>query len=140
MTQVSKGTVGILTLTNVRNYGAVLQAYALFRVIQNMGYESVLIDYIKQDPGTIINLYNAIDEGLLRLRHGDFSDLFRKFKAYKGKFARAKVMPAVENQTRFPIDLKFSEFEALTSKTSTLYNKDTLFEHPPVFDIYFNRK
>ena len=136
MSQSTKGTVGILTFTNVRNYGAVLQAYALSRIIQNMGYESDLIDYFKQEPGRIINLYNAIDEGFLRLKHGDFLDLFRKFKAYKGKFVRPMVMPAVDKQTISPIDLKFSEFEALTSKTSTPYRKDSLFEHPPAFDIY----
>jgi hypothetical protein len=136
MSQSTKGTVGILTFTNVRNYGAVLQAYALSRIIQNMGYESVLINYFKQEPGRIINLYNAIDEGFLRLKHGDFSDLYRKFKAYKGKFVKPKVNPAVEKQTTSPIGLKFREFEALTSKTLTPYKKDSLFEHPPTFDIY----
>ena len=37
--------VGIITLHRVRNYGSVLQAYALQEVIKKMGYNVELIDY-----------------------------------------------------------------------------------------------
>lgn len=38
-------TVGILTFCNTNNYGAELQAYALRKTIEGMGYEVELIDY-----------------------------------------------------------------------------------------------
>lgn len=38
-------TVGILTFCNTNNYGAELQAYALRKTIEGMGYEAELIDY-----------------------------------------------------------------------------------------------
>lgn len=37
--------VGILTFHNTTNYGATLQAYALWRTIQDQGYDAELIDY-----------------------------------------------------------------------------------------------
>ena len=37
--------IGILTFHNTVNYGAVLQAYALQKTIENLGYEVSIIDY-----------------------------------------------------------------------------------------------
>ena len=38
--------VGIITTFRQPNYGSVLQAYALQKVIDGLGYDSELIDYI----------------------------------------------------------------------------------------------
>ena len=37
--------VGLITIYSVPNYGSVLQAYATQRVIEQMGYECVIIKY-----------------------------------------------------------------------------------------------
>lgn len=42
---MSRNTVGILTFHRALNYGAVLQAYALKQVCEDLGYESHIIDY-----------------------------------------------------------------------------------------------
>ena len=41
-----KKTVGIITMHRVVNCGSALQAYALQRIIRDMGFEAELIDYI----------------------------------------------------------------------------------------------
>jgi hypothetical protein len=37
--------IGIITFHNVPNYGAIMQAYALYHTIKNMGYDVDIIDY-----------------------------------------------------------------------------------------------
>lgn len=43
---INKKTVGIITMHKVVNYGSALQAYALQKVITDMGYNCEIIDYI----------------------------------------------------------------------------------------------
>lgn len=43
---INKKTVGIITMHKVVNYGSALQAYALQKVIADMGYNCEIIDYI----------------------------------------------------------------------------------------------
>lgn len=38
--------VGVITIVRVNNYGAELQAYAMQKVLQNLGYDAELIDYL----------------------------------------------------------------------------------------------
>lgn len=38
--------IGIVTYHKVRNYGSVLQSYALMRVLQKKGYDAQIINYI----------------------------------------------------------------------------------------------
>ena len=38
--------VGILTLHNTTNYGATLQAYALWHYVSNLGIDVEVIDYL----------------------------------------------------------------------------------------------
>ncbi|MFN9645258.1 MAG: polysaccharide pyruvyl transferase family protein [Cyanobacteriota bacterium] len=136
--------VGIITFSNVINYGAVLQAYALQRKIRELGHEPTLINYHKQFPGRRVNLYNAIDEGLLRLRSGDFQDLARKYNNYKGKLfssglpkqaasdvkaSNVEVKPSV-------VEEKFREFLSLIPTTSESYDRTSIFSSPPKFDAY----
>ena len=45
--------LGILTFNRALNYGAVLQAYALKSVCENLGFETHIIDYNKgEDRGS----------------------------------------------------------------------------------------
>ena len=47
-------TIGIITIHKIYNYGSVLQAYALQKVCENLGYKVVIIDY---------NFPNAYQQG-----------------------------------------------------------------------------
>lgn len=41
-----KGKIGIITILKVNNYGAELQAYATQKILQLMGYDAEIIDYL----------------------------------------------------------------------------------------------
>jgi hypothetical protein len=136
--------VGIITFTNVINYGAVLQAYALQRKIRDLGHAATLINYHKEHPGRSINLYNALDEGLLRLRTGDFQDLARKYKSYKGKLRSPVQSKQVTNDVKVLkadlkpslVEEKFREFLSLIPMTSESYDRLSIFSCPPIFDAF----
>lgn len=46
----NKKSVGVLTMHRVQNYGSVLQAYALFYIINSLGYNCEIIDYQYPNP------------------------------------------------------------------------------------------
>ena len=46
---MSSGKVAVITLKDSPNYGGILQAYALQKVIEKMGYECTLIDYMNDE-------------------------------------------------------------------------------------------
>ncbi len=50
--------IGILTFHYVANYGAVLQAFALKRTLENFGHEAVVIDY---RPQSKVIMWNALE-------------------------------------------------------------------------------
>lgn len=49
--------IGILTFHRSRNYGAILQAYALTTVLKKMGYEAEIIDYACEKIDTSLKLW-----------------------------------------------------------------------------------
>ncbi len=49
--------IGILTLLNQVNYGGVLQAYALQRVLRNKGYAAEVVDYWLSPRNALLNGY-----------------------------------------------------------------------------------
>ena len=51
--------VGILTFHRAENYGALLQAYALFTYLRNMGHDVEFIDYWPQYHSDFYNLFSA---------------------------------------------------------------------------------
>ena len=83
--------VGILTMHQVRNYGSFAQAYATCRSIENLGYETELIDYTypneahatkKSTIGKILHLANLMTKSLIPGRpHRKFEQHYRD--AYK---------------------------------------------------------
>ena len=54
--------IGILTFSNVINYGAALQAYALKNVLEKMGYDASIVNYSKRYPSRWTNLYMITSE------------------------------------------------------------------------------
>ena len=51
--------IGILTFHRASNYGAVLQAYALQKVISDLGREAVIVDYRCRTVG--FRMYRTCD-------------------------------------------------------------------------------
>ena len=55
--------VDIITRHSVPNYGSLLQSYATQRVIENMGHESEIINYVRYEER-----YNNLEEAVLSIR------------------------------------------------------------------------
>lgn len=60
---MNKKTLGIITFNRASNYGAILQAYAMKCVCENLGYEVHVVNYIKgikdDDPTPIKDFFEA---------------------------------------------------------------------------------
>lgn len=55
-------TIGIITIHKIHNYGSVLQAYALQRVCEEMGYKVEIIDYVFPNKQHQNNKYSDISD------------------------------------------------------------------------------
>lgn len=108
--------VGILTMHQVRNYGSFAQAYATCRSIDNLGYETELIDYTypneahgtkKSTIGKILHWGNLLTKSLIPgMPHRKFEQNYRD--AYKKYYKLSK----------------------------PYYNRDAIKSDPPQYDIY----
>lgn len=105
-----KNKVGIITMHKVLNYGSALQAYALQHKIENLGYESELIDYIYPNESNIPKKKNII-KSILGL--------------YQKRYTKRK-------------NNKFNQFYKDYFKLSPVRYKNNIEIHnnPPKYDIY----
>ena len=50
--------IGILTMYYKTNYGGVLQSYALYKTLLEMGHDVVIIDYRNSGKRSLVNYLN----------------------------------------------------------------------------------
>lgn len=120
--------IGIITIQKCNNYGADLQAFALQRKLQLMGYEAENIDYLfykhpeykktrKSRPSFKLSLVNRLKEWL-----------FPKITKLRGLRNRSAVKARQK---------AFEDFFNENVKTSRRYNTiDDLYANPPKYDVY----
>ena len=120
--------IGIITIQKCNNYGADLQAFALQRKLQLMGYDAENIDYLfykhpeykktrKSRPSFKLSVVNRLKEWL-----------FPKITKLKGLRNRSAVKARQKN---------FEDFFDNNVKTSQKYNTiDALYANPPKYDVY----
>jgi len=58
---------GILTLNSAHNFGASLQAYALQKTLENLGFETKIINYRYKKIDNVYNPYRRSKKGLLNI-------------------------------------------------------------------------
>ena len=114
--------IAILTWLNNKNYGSVLQAYALQKYIRNLGFEAIDIDY---DASTSEKLKNWIKQG-------------NPVSLYKDKIDNVLLKLKSKNKADFKKrNQLFDEFKKEHIKTTKKYKKPTdLLELAGKFDIY----
>lgn len=92
--------IGILTFHNIPNYGAMLQAYALWKYLEEKGHDVLFIncEFVKQPAlwhsfcaRSLTNLRRKICE-YFRFQIVDFSKSFPQTRSYKS-FAELKDAP-----------------------------------------------
>lgn len=107
--------VGIITMHKVLNYGSALQAYALQRVIEKMGHDVEIIDYI-------------------------YPNEYHKQFFRKPSILRRLISLTIEILRGFPRKRRtkaFEEFYKDNLKLSRTYNsKEELSNDPPKYDVY----
>ncbi|MDD6276802.1 MAG: polysaccharide pyruvyl transferase family protein [Clostridia bacterium] len=113
--------VAVITRHAVTNYGSLLQALATQNVISNLGHESVIIDYVRNDEH-----YRNIEKTILKSKPSWNSNPIKKF-CYLA-FRETESISAgkkFENQRKKLLNLTrtFSDFEQLC-------------ENPPEADVY----
>lgn len=116
-----KQIIAYVTFHRSYNYGAALQAYATAKLIAELGYEPLLIDYCTsnlRDYGTIRSLFND---------SGNRSD------ALPIRFMKS-VVKSIGNKKRKKAFDSFIDNEI--PLTRTYYSCDELSQDPPKADIY----
>lgn len=116
-------TVGIITTFRQPNFGSVLQAYALQRVINSLGYDSELIDYIYP------NNYH-FERGL------KWGKKYKKTSIQKLKYI-IRLFLEYLGFLPFPKMKLLNDFISKEMKCSKVYKSyDDLHQNPPIYDIY----
>jgi len=120
--------IGIITIVNVNNYGAELQAFALNRKLTDLGYDNEIIDYLyyilpkyedkpQSKPLFKINIKNKI-----------------KWKILKSLNFIVRTIWSKEAKNR---NEKFTTFHKKHTKLSKPYtNIDQLYNSKMIYDIY----
>ena len=114
--------IGIITVQKApENYGACLQCYALWKFIKNQGHWCELIDLVRP-----------------------WSPDYLESKRFKEKHPKAQIpfykrilKSLVDSRKKIPIENKnFQAFNALMDYSDTYYSVDSLYDNPPVYDVY----
>ena len=121
--------VGIITIVNVNNYGAELQAFATFRKLQLMGYNAEIINYLYYKD------WRYIDSKMSR----SFNSMSIKGKIIyfaKYRVVLNKILPLICKDVKQRI-ANFNSFHQHNTRFSKLYKsmKD-LYTDTPIYDVY----
>lgn len=122
--------IGIFTIQNSANYGASIQSFALWKYLDNQGYNV-----------EVVNILRPEHEGFKSsFWHRPYPYPHESWK-YKIKKLIWHFVPALEpkqkaNPWSNPISkAKFDEFNSQI-KTTKPYNVDDLYKNPPLYDLY----
>ena len=114
--------VGIITIHNSPNYGASLQSYALYKYIEQSGYDCEVIDLHRPSCKDYVPSKNYVPYRKSILRR--LKVVIRRIIGRKNKFysEEAKV--------------KFDAFNAQIKMSRPYYGVDELYANPPRYDLY----
>lgn len=119
---IPKKSIGIMTMHKVINSGSALQAFALQRKLEQLGYESEIIDYI---------FPNAAHMPMTK-RQRLWAKYAPQWLQYQHKLHYLRTVP--DDRTRL---IRFTEFYNRNLKLSLTYpSVESLERHPPKYDLY----
>lgn len=106
--------IGILTYHDTTNFGAVLQAFALQRKIENMGYNSEIIDY----------------------KCSAITDRYKIIPIYKSKNIKQLIKSLLTNNHKRKLKVDFNNFNDKYQKISNIsYDKSTIKKSEEKYDM-----
>ena len=141
---VVKKQVGIITLFhNSLNYGGVLQAYALHKTVQNLGFDCEVICYSKNRQTTTMATVTGVvkrelvKDGSTLERMSRVFDFFIRAVKYEFKKVFAILVQKVYLDRKISLRRKaFSAFNNEYVSSTKLYTDDTISECVRVYDIF----
>lgn len=124
--------VGIITIVNVNNYGAELQAFATFRKLQLMGYNAEIINYLYYKDWRYID--SKISRPFNSMSIKGKVIYFAKYRV--ASFVLNKILPLICKDVKQRI-ANFNSFHQHNTRFSKLYKsmKD-LYTDTPIYDVY----
>ncbi len=127
--------IGILTYVYAGNYGTELQAFALERTINRMGYDAEVIDFKYQWPSRYRKRFRYLSGFFTRLIRGEFKAIVRLSLAVLG---RKNTLPGAQGWTDI-YQRRRQRFEAFfgdTRHSATAYTRELLYAKPPSYDVF----
>lgn len=130
LNQKEKKTVGLITVMRA-NYGSALQTFALYTVVNSLGYKCTIINH---NYPTSYHLKNALgnefnpSQNILNPKV-----FFRKAKSSIKHLIRFFI------KANYPKDINKELLENFLKEctfTEVCYDKDSIMINPPIFDIY----
>ena len=114
--------IGIITIHNSPNYGACLQSFALYKYIEQLGYECELIDLYRphEDKFKRSKRYVAYREGFIVKMKSIIKRMLRRRNKYYSLEAK----------------IKFDSFNNQVKLSHPYYSIDDLYANPPQYDTY----
>ncbi len=113
--------VSIITRHAIANYGSLLQAFATQKVLENLGYDSEIIDYIRDDES-----YKQHEKTLLKRKEGWNNNPIKR-----AMYLLTRQPESVKAGKRFE-----KEREKLLNLSERYTNPKALKDNPPAADIY----
>lgn len=129
--------IGIVTIHNSPNYGASLQAFALYKFIEQSHYSCEIIDLLRP--------YHA--EYISSKKYKPYFQCHRKplknrFKAFVKKIFHIKSpseLFALHHEKEIALrQSRFEDFNAQIKLTHKYFSIDDLYQNPPEYDIYIS--
>lgn len=118
--------IGIITYSRARNYGGILQAYALYAYLKSCGYDVEFIDYIPPAG-------NVLDKRLFIDKQAKTSNSWGKFRLTRWLWGQL-VYPALLKD--YLVFFKFMENRVSFSSRYVSY--ENLMQSPPQADVFIS--
>ena len=127
-------TVGLMTMSNVINFGSALQTYATVKSVEKAGVDCVLIDY--QYP-SLWHINNAIcDENKYNHKKKIIAWVKKVLIFFRLLFLARAIRILINHPKAARIKVKFQAFLCEIPSTPISYNRKSILKNPPDFDIY----
>lgn len=124
--------IGIITIVKVNNYGAELQAFALEKKLQQLGYNTEIIDYLYYKNWRYKD--SKISSSFIKMNLKQRISYWIKYRLIN--FSMDCICPLFNNQIKKRIH-NFSEFHKRNTKFSKEYSSmPALYNNCSLYDIY----
>ncbi len=122
--------IGIITIHNSPSYGGSLQAFALYKFLEQRGYNVEIIDLHRpyQDDYQASSRYKLYAEFSLK---SFIKENLRKILCHKKRSPSA-----IGNHYSEIAFEKFSSFNGMLRYSKAYLGCDSLYENPPMYDVY----